>query len=170
MHFKGIIIYIFCISFIFIYLIVRYAICADKDINPKYKRIIGYSALLALIVGFIIGRSIMWFSPRILVIEPNKSHHYEYAIFDFQNDFRIRSIYLKNDTDTDLCLKKHVYTTKYSRSGHDEFKTIICPSHDIIKIMKVPDYFFEDAPSFLRFASNSRSTDQQLIRWEINDH
>ena len=102
MHLKGIVIYVFSIAVIFIYLIVRYVICANKSINPKYKKIIGYSALLALIVGLIVGRSVLWFSPRILVIEPDKSHYYEYAIFDFKNNFHIRSTYLKNNTNMDL--------------------------------------------------------------------
>lgn len=168
MHFKGIIIYVFCISIIFIYLIIRYTICADKDINPKYKKIIGYSALLALIVGFIIGRSIMWFSPRILVIEPDKSHHYEYAIFDFQNDLRIRSKYLYNKTNTVLYAKKHVYTIGRPKAGetYDESEIIRCPSHGIIKIGDLPRYIFEEAPS----VKTIKGYVKQEIAWEINDH
>lgn len=168
MHLKGIVIYVFSIAVIFIYLIVRYVICANKSINPKYKKIIGYSALLALIVGLIVGRSVLWFSPRILVIEPNKTHHYEYAIFDLQNDLRIRSKYLENRTNTVLYAKKHVYTAGQPKAGetYDESEIIRCPSHGIIKIGDLPSYIFKEAPSVIHIKGYVK----QEIAWEINDH
>jgi len=168
MHLKGIIVYVICISVIFIYLFIRYVICANKDINPKYKRIIGYLTLLALIVGLIIGRSVLWFSPRILVIESDKNHHYEYAIFDFQNNLRIRSKYLENRTNTILYAKKHVYTAGQPKAGetYDESEIIRCPSNGIIKIGDLPRYIFEEAPSVIHIKGYVK----QEIAWEINDH
>lgn len=168
MHLRGIIIYIFCISAVFIYLIVRYVVFANKSINPNYKRIIGYSALLALIVGFVFGRSILWFSPRIFVVEPDKSHHYEYAIFDFKNNLGIRTKYLENRTNTTLYAKKHVYTSGRPKAGefYDEPETIVCPSNKTVRIGDLPGYIFKDAPSVMRIKGRVK----QEIIWEINDH
>lgn len=168
MHLKGFIVYAFCILSIFIYLIIRYVICANKNINPKYKKIIGYSALLALIVGFIIGRSVLWFSPRILVVEVDKSHHYEYAIFDFKNELGIRTKYLENRTNTILYAKKHVYTAGRPKAGetYDESEILLCPSHDMVKIGDLPGYIFKEAPSVMRIKGYVK----QEIIWEINDH
>lgn len=168
MHLKGFIIYAISIAVIFIYLIIRYVIFANRNINLKYKSLLGYSALLAIIVGFVIGRSILWFSPRILVIEFDKSHHYEYAVFDFKNDLGIRCKYLENRTDSVLYAKKHVYTTGYPKYGYnyEEEETLICPSHGIIQIDDLPKYIFEEAPSTMRVNSSVK----QAVSWEINDH
>lgn len=168
MQIRGVIVYVFCISVIFIYLFVRYVIFANKNINPKYKRIIGYSAVLALIVGFIIGRSVLWFSPRILVIEADKSHHYEYAVFDFKNDLGIRTKYLENRTNTILYAKKHVYTPGRPKDGEtiDKPEIIMCPIHGMVRIGDLPSYIFKEAPSVMQIKGHVK----QSIRWEINDH
>ena len=168
MHFKGFIVYIFCISFIFIYLIIRYVICANKSINPNYKRIIGYSALLSLIVGFIVGRSILWFSPRILVVEADKSHHYEYAIFDFKNDLGVRTKHLENRTNAVLYVKKHVYTAGRPKAGetYDESEILLCPSWSMVRMGDLPGYIFKEAPSVMKIKGHVK----QEIVWEINDH
>ena len=168
MHLKGYIVYVFCIAVIFIYLIIRHVICANKNINPKYNRIIGYSALLALIVGFIVGRSVLWFSPRILVVEADKSHHYEYAIFDFKNDLGVRTKYLENRTNAVLYAKKHVYTAGRPKAGetYEKSEIFLCPSQGMIRIGDLPGYFFQEAPAAMRIKGRVK----QEIVWEINDH
>ena len=110
----------------------------------------------------------MWFSPRIFVVEPDKSHHYEYAIFDFQNDLGIRTKYLENRTNSVLYAKKHVYTSGWPKEGKtfDKSEIIVCPSRGMVKIGDLPGYIFEEAPSVRRI----KGYIEQEIIWEINDH